>query len=415
MGEAKRVSRRQFARRGGQLGAAAWAGFHYVAADVLGAEGHTPASDRIGLGHIGYGRRGTQLRGLPGGQVVAIADVNQKRLAAAEGQKLKGFRDYRRLLDLKEVDAVVVATPDHWHAPNALHAVQAGKDVYCEKPLTLTVREGRELVEAVRRYGRVLQTGSQWRSMPGCRLGCELVRNGRAGRIHTVHAHNFPSPWEPELPAEPVPPEIDWELWLGPSPFHPYNVNIYLPRAKPGWISFTPWSGGELTGNGSHGLDMVQWALGTDTTGPVEVWADGPRINSVVHYRYANGVVMHLDQGGYVVGGIFQGDRGEIRLDGTKVTCLPEAIGREPVRPDDIRLYESNNHFANWGECMRTRARPIADVEIGHRSATLCHLGNIARWLAPRRLKWDPDAETFPDDPEAARYLSRPRREPYRL
>ena len=414
MGKAERVSRREFVAHGARLAAATWAGFHYVAADVLGAEGAAPASDRIGLGHIGYGRRGTQLRGMRGGVTVAIADVNRKRLARADGQKIKGFQDYRRLLDLDEVDAVVIASPDHWHALNALHAVQAGKDVYCEKPLTLTIREGRELADAVRRYARVLQTGSQWRSMHGSRLGCELVRNGRAGTIHTVHGHNFPSPWMPELPAEPVPPEIDWELWLGQSPFYPYNANIYLPRAKPGWISFRPWSGGELTGNGSHGLDMIQWALGTDRTGPVEVWADSPRINSQVHYRYANGVVLHLDQGGYVVGGIFQGDKGEIRIDAARVACTPEEIG-QPIRPDEVHLYESNNHFQNWGDCIRSRAQPICDAEIGHRSAALCHLGNIARWLAPRRLRWDPDAEQFVGDEEANRLTWRPMREPYRM
>ena len=415
MAGSKPLSRRQFTRRTVELGAAAWAGFHYVTADLLGGEGQTPASDRIGLGHIGYGRRGTQLRGLRGGVTVAIADVNTKRLAPADGQKIKGFQDYRRLLDLEDVDAVVVATPDHWHALNAIHAAEAGKDVYCEKPLTLTIREGRELVEAVRRHARVLQTGSQWRSTHACRYACELVRNGRAGKIHTVHANCFPGPWMPELPAEPVPPEIDWDLWLGPSPYHPFNMNIYLPRAKPGWISFRPWSGGELTGNGSHGLDMVQWALGADLTGPVEVWADSSRINSHIHYRYANGVLLHLDQSGYVVGGIFQGDKGEIALDMARFTCTPEAIGREPIRPDDIRLYDSSNHFQNWGDCIRTREKPICDVEIGHRSATLCHLGNIARRLAARRLRWDPAAERFTGDDEANRLTWRPMREPYRL
>ncbi len=406
------ISRRQLFGRAAEIAGAA-AALRVVKAGVVGAEGAAPPSDRIGLGHIGYGRRGAQLRGLPGGQVVAIADVNAKRLASLDAKGVKGFQDYRRLLDLREVDAVIIATPDHWHAPQCIHAAEAGKDIYCEKPLTLTVAEGRRIAEAVRRYGRILQTGSQWRSSAGVRLGCELIRNGRAGRIHTVHAHNFPSPWEPELPAEPVPEGLDWDLWLGPSPFYPYNTNIYLPRAKPGWISFTPWSGGELTGNGSHGLDVVAWALGTDLTGPVEVWADSPRLDSVIHYRYANGVIVHMDQAGYVVGGVFVGDKGQIAIDGDRVRSTPEDLAREPLRPGDIRLYHSNNHMANWGDCIRTRAKPICDAEVGHRTATLCHLGNIARWLAPRRLCWDPDRETFPDAADAARHLTRPARQPW--
>ena len=415
MSGVQRLSRREFVARAARTGAAACAGFHVVAADVLGAEGATPANDRIGLGHIGYGRRGTALRGLRGGQTLAIADVNRKRLARADGKAIQGFQDYRRLLDLDEVDAVTVATPDHWHAINALHAVQAGKDVYCEKPLTLTIREGRSLVQAVRRYDRVFQTGSQWRSMQGCRHGCELIRNGRAGTIHTVHAHNYPSPWMPELPAQPVPPEIDWELWLGQSPACPYNINIYMPRARPGWISFRPWSGGELTGNGSHGLDTVQWALGTDLSGPTEVWADSTNIRSQIHYRYANGTTVHLDQGGYLVGGIFEGDKGKVIIDMARVRCEPEEIGEAPLTPNDLRLTHSNHHFQNWGDCMRTRSRPICDVEIGHRSATVCHLGNIARWLAPRKLTWDPEAEQFVGDDEANRLTWRPMREPYRM
>jgi len=407
-------SRREFIQRTSRLGAAVWAGFHVVPGRVLGAEGEPPPSDTILIGGIGVGRQGRGLLHVAwGARVVAVADVYQKHLD--EVTKARGwhaYKDYRQLLDRQDIDAVTVGTPDHWHVPCSLHAAQAGKDVYCEKPLSLTIREGRLLVQAVRRYARVFQTGSQQRSSAACRTGCELVRNGRAGRIHTVHGCCYPSPWEPELAEQPVPPGLDWEMWLGPAPFHPYNSNIHRPRAKPGWISFRAFSGGEMTGWGSHGLDIIQWGLGADESGPVEVWADSPNLQSPVHYRYASGVVVHLGRGP-MGGGIFVGDGGEILVDRGRFVCKPAEIGREPLKPSDTHLYFSNDHLRNWVECIRTRRRPICDVEIGHRSATMCHLGNLARWLAPRRLRWDPVTETFPDDAEANRFLARAPREPY--
>ena len=407
----------------------------FVPKSVLGGQGRPGANDRAGIGFIGVGRQGSALLSHlpPGGQVVAVADVYQPRAEeTAAKHRAKAFTDYRHLLDLKEVDGVVVATPDHWRAIVCIRACQAEKDIYAEKPLTLTIREGRLLVQAVRKYNCVLQTGSQQRSDPRNRLGCELVRKGRIGKVHTVIAHNYPSPWHCALPGEPVPEGLDWDMWCGPTPVVPYHRDIFTPRANPGWISFRPWSGGEVTGWGSHGLDQILWALGTDETGPVEIWTEGPRFNPPTYtqpesrargdklcslpkvcYRYTNGVVVRLENGP-PGGAIFQGELGTITIDRGKFVVDPPELAKEPLGEEAIRLYRSDNHLQNWLDCMRSRQRPVADVEIGHRTATICHLINIARELG-RPLRWDPEKEEFLDDPEANALLDRPRRPPYLL
>ena len=430
-----RTTRRRFLKQATAIAtAAAAAAPYFVPREVLAAPEGPGANDRIGVGLIGAGRRGHQVMGVPKeARITAAADVYLQRAEkVAANCKGKAFKDYRGLLDLKEVDAVIVATPDHWRALNCIHACQAGKDIYAEKPMSLTIREGRLMVRAVRKYKRVLQVGSQQRSMPVNRLGCELIRNGRIGKIHTVIGSNYPSPWKCGLPGQPVPKGLDWDMWCGPTEPVPFNNDIYTPRANPGWISFEPWSGGEMTGWGAHGLDQVQWALGTDDTGPVEVWTEGDKFQCPVYtksesaargdeicskptvfFRYANGVVLKLDNGPGG-GAIFMGDKGKITIDRNRLSSEPEEIAKEPIKDSDVRLYQSNNHMQNWFDCMRSRKDPVADVEIGHRSTTVCHLGNIARSLS-RRLRWDPVKEIFPGDDEANTYLDRPRRKPYEL
>lgn len=288
------------------------------------------------------------------------------------------------------------------------------------------------MVETVRKYGRVFQTGSQQRSQAENRFGCELVRNGRIGTIHAVIGANYPSPWECALPAQPLPDGLDWDMWCGPTEPVPYHIDLCTPRANPGWISFRAYSGGEMTGWGAHGLDQIQWALGMDDTGPVEIWTEGPEFDPPVYrepesrsrgeklcgrpmifYRYANRVTVKLDSGN-PGGGIFIGDKGKIEIFRGKVTSNPPEVVEEPIRDDEIHLYESTNHIGNWLECIKSREKPIADVEIGHRSTTVCHLGNIARWVG-RKLQWDPVKEVFPGDEEANAYLDRPRRKGYQL
>ncbi len=427
------VSRRRFL----QTVAAGAAAPYVIPAGVLAADGKPGANDRIGIAGIGVGRQGSGIflsaAGFPETRPVAVADVNLRQgQRVAEKLKIEAYQDYRKVLDRKDVDAITTATPDHWRALVCIHACQAGKDVYAEKPMTLTIVEGRRMVEAVRKYQRVFQTGSQQRSDPKCRLGCELVRSGRIGKIQKVLAHNYPSPWECGLPAQPVPDELDWDLWCGPVPVVPYHIDLCTPRAKPGWISFRPYSGGEMTGWGAHGLDQIQWALGMDESGPIELWVEGPKFNPPtytqsesrargekicaqpkVFFRYAGDIVVELS-GGPAGGGKFIGEKDSVTIDRGKCSSDPPEIAKEPIAPGEVHLYKSDNHMKNWLDCIKSRQRPVADVEIGHRSATVCHLGNIARWVG-RRLRWDPVKEIFPDDLEANAYLDRPRRKGYEL
>jgi predicted dehydrogenase len=426
------VSRRQFLRRSAALTAAA-AVPCFIPSGVLAAPGKPGANDRIGIAGIGIGRQGSGVLAnalkQPETRFVAIADVSLPRAKAiAEKQKGAAYQDYRKLLARKDVDAIITATPDHWRALVSVHALQAGKDVYAEKPLSLTIREGRLMLDAARKYKRVFQVGSQQRSQAVNRAACAYVREGKLGKIKEVIGWNYPSPWECKFPAQPTPDGLDWDMWCGPTEVVPYHEDLYKPRSNPGWISFRLYSGGEMTGWGAHGLDQIQWALGMDQTGPVEVWTDGERfapptyaapesrkrgdkICAVpkVSFRYANGIVVRLDKGNQG-GGIFIGERGKLEISRGKVASNPPEIAEEILRSAG----KDENHVRNWIECMKSRARPNADVEIGHRSATVCHLGNIARWTG-RRLRWDPVKEVFPDDAEANQHLDRVRRKPYTL
>ncbi|NQU26275.1 MAG: Gfo/Idh/MocA family oxidoreductase [Candidatus Nealsonbacteria bacterium] len=434
MNRSPSVSRRRFLRNSA---AATMAVPYLIPSGLLAAEGRPGPNDRIGIAGIGVGRQGgwkfLSASRYDISRPVAVADANLvrgKQIAKEASETTEVYQDYRKLLERKDVDAITTATPDHWRSLVCIHACQAGKDVYAEKPMTLTVREGRLMVQAARKYGRVFQTGSQQRSQAANRYGCELVRNGRLGKIHTVIGSNYPSPWECALPAQPVPAGLDWDLWCGPNELVPYHIDLCSPRTKPGWISFRPYSGGEMTGWGAHGLDQVQWALGMDASGPVEIWTEGPKFDPptytepegrgrgekacrspMVFFRYAGGVTLKLDNGN-PGGAIFIGDKGKIEIFRGRVTSNPAGLVEEPIRDDEIHLTKSDDHMLNWLQCIKTRKKPIADVETGHRSATVCHLGNIAR-LVGRKLRWDPKKETFIGDAAANQYLDRPRRKPY--
>jgi len=431
MSDANRLSRRQLLRRTAAAAAGGVVMPVLIPSAVLAAPG---ANERIGVGYIGVGRRGSQLMRLPKeGQVVAAVDLDPRRVQSIAGRwKCKAFADYRKMLEQKDVDAVVVATPDHWHALASIHACQAGKDVYTEKPLSLTVREGRAMVEAARKYKRVFQTGSQRRSMRNHRVGVALVRNGRIGKVTRVIAHNYPSPWEARLPGQPVPEGLDWDVWCGQTRPVPFHNDIYVQRSNPGWISLRRYSGGEVTGNGAHGLDQIQWAMNADDGGPLEFWTEGEKLDAPVYtapqsrargnavcskptvfYRYANGVTVELGNAS-ACGAIFIGQHGKIIIGCNEFSSEPAEIAREPLKETDDQLYVANNHMQNWFDCIKSRKRPTADVAIGHRSAVVCHLVNIARWTG-RRLKWDPAREIFAGDDEANTYLERPMRKPYEL
>lgn len=435
----RRTSRRQFLRLTALGGAAAVAAPYFIPSGVLAADGAPGANDRIGLAGIGIGRQGSGVlaRAMQTGRCrcVAVADVNGPRAEAQVKQHGgEATQDYRRVLERKDVDAIITATVEHWRAIISIQACQAGKDVFAEKPMSLTIHEGRLMLDAARKYQRVFQVGSHQRSMALNRAVCAYIREGRLGKITEVIAHNYPSPWECALPAQPVPAGLDWDLWCGPTPLVPFNVDLYTPRAKPGWISFRPYSGGEMTGWGAHGLDQVQWALGMDETGPVELWTEGPayapptytepeprtrgeKICSVpiIHMKYANGIHVTLD-GGRPGGAIFVGEKGRLDLDRNKVQSNPPEIAQEIIASvgEEANREANMDHVVNWLDCLASRARPAADVSIGHHTTTVCHLGNIARWTG-RKLRWDPVAEKFPDDAEANQHLDRQRRAPYLL
>lgn len=395
-----------------------------------------PPSDRITVGCIGVGGMGSgHLGGLLARgqvQVVAVCDVDTERREAARNavdqryasdrgsgtyRGCAAYNDFRELLARDDIDAVLIATPDHWHALIAIAAAAAGKDIYCEKPLSLTIAEGRAMVNAVRRYGRVFQTGSQQRSDGNFRLACELVRSGRIGKVQTVHVAVGGPSGECHLPAEPVPPGLDWDLWLGPAPWRPFNRLLHPAN----WRAYRDYSGGGMTDWGAHHFDIAQWGLGMDESGPVEVLPPDGKERPLLTYRYANGVRMYHGGGPEVFanregnGILFTGTEGKVEVNRSFFRTWPEAIAREPLGPDDVHLYRTRGHNVDdWLECIRTRRRPVCDVEIGHRSVTVCHLGNLAYWLN-RPIRWDPKREQVVGDPEANRWVDRPMRAPWCL
>ena len=395
---------------------------------VGNAFGQKGPNDRIVLGFIGVG---TQGRGLLGGflsqpntRVVAVCDVDTTRREHSKktvdefytartgtpSTDCAEYKEFKELLARKDIDAVVVATPDHWHAYVAIAACNAGKDVYCEKPLSLTIHEARAMVKAARKNDRVFQTGSMQRSSGEFLKACELVRNGRIGKVEKVIV-DVGGPSRPcDLPEEPMEPGLNWDLWLGPAPLRPYN-SVLSPRGVhkhfPDWRNYREFSGGMMTDWGAHHFDIAQWGLGMDDSGPVEIIPpEDPKATRGLRYIYANGVeVLHGDSGGV----LFIGSEGKILVNRGKFEATPKALGEQPLPENALRLYKSTNHLSDFLKCMRTRQKPICDVEIGCRSVTVCHLGNLAYWNH-RRLKWDPAKEEFVGDKEANAWLDRPKR-----
>ncbi len=431
MHNAKRLTRRTLLAR---AAGAALAGPVIASATALGAGGARAPSDRINVANIGIRNMGGgHLRALVRNreaQVVAICDVDYNVLDAAKqtverayGQATKGgtfkgcfqTRDFREILARPDVDAIVAAVPDHWHGAIAVAACKAGKDVYCEKPLSLTINQGKAMVKAVRRYGRVFQTGTQRRSWATARHVCELVRNGRIGRLQrvTCGVGGWNRQCEPTWQPEPVPPELDYPMWLGPAPWEPYH---HL-RCHYSFRFVLDYSGGQITNNGAHWSDVAQWAIGADGSGPVEVegtceWPTTglftvPK-NIDVTATYASGVKVNFkDSGGSPK---FYGTEGWVSLDNQ---ADPPSILQSAIKPDEIRLYASQgSHMDDFLASVRTRRDPAAPVEVGHRSATVCHLGVIAMRLG-RKVTWDPVAEQFIDDPEAERFMDRAMRSPW--
>ena len=415
-----RASRRRFLGRAAALGAAV-AVPSLIPATALAGPGRRGANDRVILGFIGTGGRARQLMDhVPAdGRIAAISDCYTRRMAETLQQKQAGWKTYpyfEAMIEAEHLDAVVVATPDHARVLPCIHACQAGLDVYAEKPLTLTIAEGRRLVDHARKHKTVFQVGSQQRTMEMNRFACELVRSGGIGRIRAVQGVCYTGPRDYDgLPEQPLPDGSDWDRWQGPTAWRPFHHALQF-----GWMAWRDYSGGQMTNWGAHGVDQIQWALGMSHTGPVEIWPLTPGPHGKIAMRYANDVVVSYELAqGPLGGGIFIGDDCKIEINRNKFVTNPPDFVKDPPEAEEAKQWEgagwiARPHLQNWLDCIKTRQLPNADVEIGHRSISVCHLANIARLLG-RRLSWNPGTEQFEGDPEANRYLDRPRRKGYEL
>ena len=400
---------------------------------VLG-KGFLAPSDRVNLGFIGLGK---QSRGLASrfigeteAQIVAGCDVwttktawfeNHVNSLYAEKRKTIGhkgitnYSEYKRLLNNKDIDGVIVATPDHWHARHAIEAMNAGKDVYCEKPLSLKIMEGIDMVQATKSTKKVLQTGSMQRSWENFRKACELVRNGYLGEINKILV-NVGDPAIPyNLSKEDTPKEIDWNLWCGPAPLLEYNHRLAPSNNDvkfwPDWRLFEETGGGILCDWGAHMFDIVQWALGMDRSGPVRYLPPGdPTAVRGLRMFYENGIEMVHEDFGRGWGVRFIGSEGNMDVSRSYLETDPVNILSAELKDSDTRLYRSDNHYQDWLDAIKNRTSPICDVETGHRSATVCNIANIAYKLR-RPLEWDPKKEQFNGDSEANALRGRKSRE----
>jgi myo-inositol 2-dehydrogenase/D-chiro-inositol 1-dehydrogenase len=437
------LTRRDFLKTSAASATTLLPAFTIVTSPLRGADA---PSNRITIGCIGVGRQGggnmREFLGFKQAQIVAVCDVDSKRAQNAQKQvqdhyssqiktgAYKGcvkYGDFRDLIARDDIDAVSVCTPDHWHALPAIAAAKAGKDIFIEKPLTLTIKEGRVLSDTVRRYGRVLQVGSQQRSEAQFRFACELVRNGRIGKLHTVKVGLPTDPGTTPQPPMPIPENLDYELWLGPAPWAAYTENRVHPQkdyGRPGWLRITDYGAGMITGWGSHHNDIAQWGMGTEYTGPTEIEAEAefPKDglwdvhgNFRIEYTYADGVkLICADNNKHKQGILFEASEGWVYVKRGALDADPKSLLDSKLGPDEIHLYESNNHKANFLDCIRSRKEPIAPVEVAHRSCSICLLGQIAMRLR-RKLKWDPQNEQFISDPDANKMLAKPMRAPWHL
>ncbi|UCH64256.1 MAG: Gfo/Idh/MocA family oxidoreductase [Fidelibacterota bacterium] len=426
------ITRRKFLKRA-TAAAAGVAGFPYlIPASALGKTGNVAPSNRIVIGVIGTGGQGMyDMRGFLNkeeAQVVAVCDVdtdhrNQARDTVNEkygNRDCATYNDFRELIERSDIDAVLLALPDQWHAISAIMAVRAGKDVHAQKPLAYNIAEGRAIVEAVKRYDIVWQTGSQQRSDWRFRFACELVRNGRIGKVDTVKVGlpNRNHVRGDDTQPAPVPAGFDYDMWLGPAPWAPYNPGRCHWNFR--WIS--DYSGGQITDWAGHHCDIAQWGMGTELTSPIEIEGTGvfPRASlhdTVEDYRfkckYEEGFTM-IVAGAFTQGVRFEGSDGWVFVSRSKIDAEPKSLLTSVIGPDEIHLYKSDDHQQNFLDCVRTRSRTVAPVEVAHRSIMIGHLGVIALKLG-RKVEWDPQKERFINDTEADRLLSRPMRSPWHL
>ena len=429
------MDRRQFLRRATGAAAGAVAFPYIVPSSALGADGAVAPSNRIVHGCIGVGSRGSGvMRGFLGRnevQIVAVCDIDKDHRDRAKktiddkygNTDCATYHDFRELIARDDIETMSLALPDHWHSIPVIMGARAGKDMYAEKPLARTIHEGRQMVEAVERYKRVWQTGSQQRSTANFHKACELVRNGRIGKVRRVEVGLPTGRSGPVAEVKPVPGNLDWNRWLGPAPWR-----AYTEFGKRGvhwdWRWVRDFSGGQLTDWAGHHIDIAHWGLGLGRTGPVEIEGRGEFPSDGIYdvaitykftCKYANGVEITVANNKQVAQGAkWYGEKGWIYVTRGKLQAAPPEVLNETIGPNEIHLYESRDHIGNFLECVRTRKETVAPIEIGHRSISVGLLGEIAM-LTRRKLKWDPQNERFLNSPEANRMLSRPMRSPWHL
>jgi predicted dehydrogenase len=406
--------------------------------------GKEAPSNQLNMGCIGVGRMGrTDLQGFlefDQIRVVAVCDIDSNRASDArilvekkyashiKNNKYAGcvvLHDYKELLAKSDIDVVSIVTPDHWHALCAIDAAKAGKDTYLEKPMTRTIDEGKKLCTAIKRYGVILQLGSQQRSDAKFRYACELVRNGRIGDLRTVKVGLPVDPATTPQQTMPVPPSLDYNIWLGVAPWKPYTENRVHPQdgyGRPGWMRVTDYTAGMITNWGAHHIDISLWGMGEQAGGPVEIMAkaDFPKdgLWNVhgkfrVEYKFASGVnLICASQNGLGQGILFEGDKGWIFVRRGFLDAHPKTVLSSKIRQNELILYKSEDHKANFIDCVKSRRLPAAPVEVGHLANTFCLLGEIAMNLN-RKLNWDIEKERFIGDLEANRLLATPMRDPW--
>jgi predicted dehydrogenase len=427
------LTRRSFLKKATLIGTTGLALPYIVRPSALGKAGSVAASERITIGFIGTGSHGIGMNlksflPQPDAQAVAVCDVDPVHLKQGLDTVNKKYgntdcaahKDFREVLARSDIDAVMISTPDHWHVPISIAAAKAGKDVECEKP-TLTIAEGRVLVETMKRYGRVFQWSTEDRSVDVYHRMCELVRNGRIGKVHTIRVELPSGPDTSGNPEPmPVPEGFDYEMWLGPAPWAPYTKDRIHWNFR--WI--LDYSGGMLTDWGAHLLDGAQWGNDTEHTGPVEVkgkgkfWRNGLYNTATeyhIEYKYADGVQLIVTSGTPSLR--FEGDEGWIGNRGWrgKLQAEPASILNSTIGPNEIHLYTcKGGEQRNFLDCVKSRKACYFPPEIGHRCFTIAHIGNISMLLG-RKLRWDPERERFINDEQANRMLSRAMRSPWRL
>jgi len=414
--------------------AAAALAFQVVPSRLLGAGGVSP-SGRVNVGMIGVGGISSGhwkfFAGSPLTQIMAICDVNETALAKvknsiddiAKTRPDKAYRpvdtyiDYMELLSRDDIDAVCICTPDHWHVAIALAAVQRGKAVYLEKPMSLTIEEGRILADAVKLRRGVLQVGSQQRSEWAFRRAAELVRNGYIGNVRNIYTKigEFP-PVPDNLEEQPVPAGFHYDKWLGQAAWAPYNAERVKGDYGGGWRRFYDYGARKDGDWGAHHFDVIQWALGRDDTGPTDFFAEDIDNSPYRHYRYADGITVHVNapvKNGFMIH--FEGDEGEVFVSrGGKIMATPSRLVEVALKSSDVRLHVSDDHRKDFLNAVINGADNACTAEIGHRTATVCHLSAIAKRLGAH-IKWDPAAEKILNNAQAERMVSRPRRSPYFL